>query len=222
MLRLMRKDLMLNWSMLLLMLALIAGMTVYMGAGDAPPMEPLTVVMVIASAICMTIPAREDRFKATGFTCSLPVARKQVTLARYILPILLFPFLLAFVVLLHTAVRGFRLPAEIRQPGAVLFLLAVYLLTICVFFPFTVRFGFLGLMIGLVALQVLSVVFLMLASRRARISAVSLANGAGSILRGLEAAVGPAGYFGIILAALFCLYAVSFLVSDAVFRRKEL
>jgi hypothetical protein len=222
MLRLMRRDLMLNWNMLLLMLALVAGMTVYMGSENAPPTETLAIVMVICSAICLTIPAREDRFHAAAFTCSLPVSRTRVTLARYLLPVVLFPFLLALVVLLHGAIRGFRFPADILEPGAILFLLALYLLTIGVFFPFTIRFGFTGLMIGLIALQVLSVALLMLSTKGTRAGMADLAGGIASLFAGLEAGIGKAAYLGLLLAALLCLYAASFLASDAIFRRKEL
>lgn len=222
MLRLMRKDLMLNWYMVLLLFALTAGMTLYMGADDTPPLEPLAIVMVASSVMGLTLPAREDRFKASGFTCTLPVTRRRVTLARYLLSVLQFPVLLAFIVLVLAAARGFRLSAEILRPGSILFLLAVYLLTLSIFYPFTVRFGFLGLMVGLVAFQVAGLALMALVSRRAHVNIVSLAGAISSPLRDLEAAVGTAAYFGIVLAALACLYGASFLVSDAVYRRKDM
>jgi hypothetical protein len=222
MLRLMRKDLMLNWNVLLIMLALVAGMSAYAGLGEAPVLELIGMLMVATSIFCTTMPAREDRFKAAGFTCSLPVTRSQVMRARYVLPLLLFPVVLCLIIALLWALRGFVMPRGLLEPGAILLLAGVYVIASSIFMPFTIRFGFLGLMIALVVLQVVGLALLMLASRQAAFSVARVVLGIGAALRSLDESLGKTAYYGIVSAALLGIYASSYFVSNALFRRKDL
>jgi hypothetical protein len=91
MIKLLRKDVMLNWTMLVWLLALVAGMAIYLSVGSAPPEELIAIVMLVASMLGMMIPAREDKFKAAAFSCSMPITRTRIMLARYLLPPILFP-----------------------------------------------------------------------------------------------------------------------------------
>jgi hypothetical protein len=118
--------------------------------------------------------------------------------------------------------RGFHLPPALFSPGMILLFLAVYLLTISVFFPFLIRFGFIGLGIGLVGFQVLGIVLMMLASRRAQFSVVTLIQGIASGLGRLRTAAGAPAYHLIILLFILGLYAASCAVSIAILKRKDL
>ncbi len=221
MLRLMRKDLLLNWNILLIMLALIAGMIAYQGLGDAPSLELIGILMVATSIVSTTMPAREDRFRAAGFTCSLPVTRSQVMRARYVLSLLLFPIILCLIIVLLWAMRGFVIPRGVLEPGAILLLAGVYVIAISIFMPFTIRFGFLGLMIALVMLQVVGLALLALASKGS-FSVARVVVGIAAGLRSLDESLGKTAYYGMVSASLLTIYSASYFVSSALFKRKDL
>ena len=153
------KDLILNKKFLLLIGILYI---LYMGLFFSRIDNPRVVALVI-TFMCFILPVmiytREDRFKATVMSCSLPATRKQIILARYILGWLLMIIAYVLAVTAIIAVPGHKLgPADLFNARTIVLALALMTLYFSFLMPLLIRFGTVGFFVFLISLQVLGLI----------------------------------------------------------------
>jgi ABC-type transport system involved in multi-copper enzyme maturation permease subunit len=90
-LKLIRKDYVLSWTMPLWMAGSLALNVVIQAFEQTLPTFSLVFGSVIAGFLPVMISGREDRYHTNAFTCSLPVRRSQIVLARYLVGVALYP-----------------------------------------------------------------------------------------------------------------------------------
>lgn len=226
MLKLMRKDLVLYRSMVPWIAVSIAMNVVILAIERDRSASPLGFGAFIAGFLPVMISGGEERSRTSAFACSLPVRRSRIVLARYLLPFALFPGWMAYCVGLVWALDGFRLPVDLLRLDVIASALAVQALTVSVTTPLILSLGFIGLVVGLVAVQVLALGVLIVGPRfglRHGILAIEDAvRSIGPGLRALRASMGGPAFYLAEFAALAALLALSCTVSCALFRRRDL
>jgi hypothetical protein len=225
-LKLMRKDLLLSWSLLLAILGGIAADTLIWAIEGGRAGFVLAFGSTIAGFLPIMICGRDDRYRTNAFSCALPVSRRQIVLARHLLCPALFPGWMLFLVLLLWAFSGFRFPAELLRPDAYVTALAVQALAVAVFVPLMLRFGFKGFLYGLIGLQVLGLLVLVVGSRVGLAGGILAFEGAigriGPGVRDLRAWMGDAAFFPAAFAAIAAVLGLSYLVSCMLYQRQDL
>jgi hypothetical protein len=164
--------------------------------------------------------SRDDKFKSLAFGLSLPTTRAAFLGARYILSWALMAVVYAAGAALMSAFRGGR-------PGlSSAFELKIVLLTLTItallfgfLMPLTVRFGWMGLIILLVCVQVLGVFALIFRSllRLLKPAVTAVPHALDASLSSL----GPVATSVIVLALAGFLTAASYGAAVALFRRME-
>lgn len=136
---------------------------VYTVLNNDSPRSWMIFATIYASFLASVIYLREDKFRATAWSCALPVTRLEIVRARFIgswiavlLALVAALGIVAFVPGSKVSVAGILEPSTLLIAGSVVTFVLVFML------PFTMRFGFLGVMIFLVGSQVLAVVVLLL------------------------------------------------------------
>ena len=225
-LRLMRKDLLLNRSMVVLMAACIVLLVVLFsfGVGAREPV-PVEVVVCIAafcgSLLAALFAGRDDRYRTAAFDLGLPVTRRQIVLSRYLLSLLGLPVWIGIIAITRWACRWPFFPAEALAPPNLVLALAAFVAGMGFVFPLVARLGFQGLLHGLVGLLVLAL--LVVASVRLFPAARSVFQVPGNIaplLHALHARLGDPRHLLLAAAALFVLYGLSFAVAEALYKGK--
>jgi hypothetical protein len=230
--RLVRKDLLLNGNML----AWLAGGLVMMvvlirlvGRSVGEQMSPMPFGLILffgsfyGSLLPLMVAARADRFRTGGFDASLPVTRRQLLAARYLLPLLLLPEWVALICGIIWALSGWRLPPEALHAETLLLAPTALVITMGVFFPAVMRLGFVGLLYGAVGLQVVGLVFLVTVRSVPGVRGVFDAiTRIGPSLRRLHAGIGDPWYALLVIAVLIGVTLLSFLAADALYRGRDL
>jgi len=150
---LLRKDAILNGKVFLSLLWLFVWIAYAAGQLNAAGMAT-TIGAIAATLMTVTLGAREDRFHATAVVYSLPVTRRQVVIQRFVGGHLIG--VLAFVIasVLMVAVPWSKHTwAYVWDPRTVLFALVTIMVTIALSMPLVLRFGVMGLMVGLGGIQ---------------------------------------------------------------------
>jgi hypothetical protein len=225
-LRLMRKDLMLSWTMPLWMAGALALNVVIQTFEETLPVSTLGFGSFIAGFLPVMISGREDRFRTNALACSLPASRWQIVLARYLVGPALYPLWVVFWTLLAWPFSGGRFPVEMLRADTLAAGFAVLVLTTAVLTPLIIRFGFNGFLYSLIGLQVVGLFVLLAGPRfglRGGILAIEDAvKGIGPGLRALRASMGDAAFFPAASAAVVAAFGLSCLASCAMFRRRDL
>jgi hypothetical protein len=227
--RLIRKDLVLNrWMVALVAVGIVTVVAIlYLGVGTSREGgPPSSVVLFIASWAGSLVPSlfagRDDRFRTFSFDLGLPVTRGRVVLARYLLALLLVPVWIALVAAARWACGWSRFPVEFVHPESLVLGLAASVAGMGLVFPLVVRVGFMGLLYGLVGLQVLGLVTVV-AVRQVPAASAALSQ-AGRIvpaLAGLRARLGDPVFLAAAAGALLALNALSFAAARALYRRRD-
>jgi hypothetical protein len=224
MLRLMQKDLILNKKLLLINAVIMLATLSYFAAGSTrtPPQVFAAFASLMMAILPATLITQADKFKAMTMGCSLPVGRKAIVQARFALAVamalagLLMAFLLG--VLVPFSNYGF---ADLFAGKPILTALTGLGLVLSLILPFTLRHGLKGLLLLLVAFQVLGVVLITAAQlTRSSLDQEVIEAIAGSVTR-LHGALGPTGFSLFMMAALSVLLSASYLVSVRVFQNRE-
>src|SRR5512139_2329273 len=123
--------------------------------------------IVLTSVMCVFLPitviVREGKFRAAALTCSLPVTRGEIVRARYGLSIGLGSCLIAVAVAAGLLCPWSHLAAaKLVAPRALLLALTMIVLEVALLLPFLLRFGWIGIIALLIALQALGIVALTL------------------------------------------------------------
>ncbi len=219
-----RFDLVLNAKALLLNGLIFSVFLVFMAHnGEIPIGEYAVVGALMFSFSNLTVLTREDRFKTAILLCSLPVKRRTIVLGRYVLAALsglvgiAYASLLTLLPTAQVLTEGTSV-LSVVGPATVAIVLGNSLLM-----PFTIRFGFIGVMVFLVAGQVLGIAVLAIWRRvqgAAELKDV-IARGIGSV-RDLQQSTDP-WVFGVGVAILLLIgLVVSCWISARVFERKAL
>ena len=224
-LKLIRKDFVLSWTMPLWMAGSLALNVVIQASEQTLPSFSLVFGSVIAGFLPVMISGREDQYRTNAFTCSLPVRRSQIVLARYLVGVALYPAWVVCCVLLAWLFSGRSFPVEMLRPQLLATGAAVLVLTIAALSPLMFRFGFMGFLFGLIGLQVLGLLVLVAAPRlglRSGILAIEDAvKSVGPGLRTLRASVGSAAYYPAAFATVAAIFGLSCLLSCALYRRRD-
>lgn len=152
----------------------------------------------------LTILTREDLAKASAAVCYLPVSRRDIVRARVLLSwLLMVGGTLVFFAFASLA-PGSRVGGGGLFSPALLFLaLGMLVVVAALMLPFTIRFGFMGLIAFLVAAQGAGILLLFTAGDRG--SSLSPRAFAGMVTQGLEALRAQSGIvlFYFILTTVF-------------------
>lgn len=225
-LRLMRKDLLLSRGLLFAVLGGIAANSLIWAIEGGRAGFVLAFGSVIAAFLPVMISGRDDRYRTNAFACALPVSRRQIVMARYLLCPVLFPAWMLCLVLLLWTFSGFRLPAELLRPDAYITALGVQALAVALFAPLMIRFGYKGFVYGLIGLQVLGLLVLVVGSRIGLAGGIRAFEGAiGSIgpgVRELRDRMGDTAFFPAAFAAVAAALGFSFLASCMLYQRRDL
>ncbi len=163
MLKVIKKDLILNRNVALINLAIMGATLLFLATMDEafPPRLFAGFGGVMMSALPAILVTREDKFDAMALGCSLPIRRRTIVQGRFVLSVgmaflgLTVGFLLgAFVPFTAFA------PGDLFVWGPILTGLSCMVIVLSFLLPVTLRFGVKGILIFLVGSQVLGVVLL--------------------------------------------------------------
>jgi hypothetical protein len=228
MLKLMRKELIFNRNNLLIVLAIMTGFLMFFLARTEHFKSSgfmMFSAFYVGASLCVTLASQEDKHKTGALTCSLPCRRKDVVRARFALT-----WALMLATLIYTTFLAAVLPfsrAEVGQAlnlKVVLVTLLILTVIFAVMLPFIIRFGVMGVLVVLVAAQLLGVITLFLASffKAGRGSLLSPLSAA---IRGLKFLAGPDSqpvHLVLTATGILVLNAAALVISQALYARKEL
>lgn len=224
MLKVIYKDLVLNRNALIINWTLFGLFFVYMAAQADMRPTPFVVFSAVMSTFApFTLLTREDKFKGMVLGCSLPVTRRTIVTARYGLTIGLAILGLAGAITLGIVLPFSHLtPGGLLAPRVILSGLTVTGIIIALMLPFTIRFGFFGLVVFMVVMQIIGIaLFLMVQVTRSdgdrRLIAAVLES-----IRTAKAALGTPVFDVIVLTALVVGVALSYGLSVGILERREL
>jgi len=172
---------------------------------------------------------REDKFRATGWTCILPIKRIELVRARFIVSWAMVVAALGGSTLLAAVVPGTKFPVgEIFDTSTLLIVAALTTLIFAWVLPFSIRFGMVGIMFFLVGAQVGGVLLLFIGSRinrasgdsgrpiRTALAAISDA------LIGAREALSPALFTVVVVIVLTAANWLAYRFAAFLFNRREL
>jgi len=179
---------------------------------------------VAATLMTVTLGAREERFHAAAVSLSLPITRREFVRYRYLAGHLVgvAAFILTCVLM---AIVPWSKPtaAQIFDPRTMMFALVAVSLTIAFGLPFVLRFGVVGLFVGLGSLQLIGLATFLLGA------AVSGALGIRGVFVACERIIisthqglGSAAYAAELLAAVALVTWMSYRVSLWLIERRDL
>jgi hypothetical protein len=226
MLKLLRMEYLLNRRQILIMLAIFSGYFLFMAYRiDSPRVFLVTLCLMMGLAVPFGFVGREDKFKTAALVCSLPVRRTTIVLAKYAVSGIAMGLGLAYGLLLATALPFTKISvAEILTVKSVLISLFLVSLLSSFIIPFTIRFGLAGIIIFLVSGQLLGVVALILAQLLGR-GPNPLRSAITAIEKGLRTLLyhgATPGFLALLAAAIIAVNGLSFLVSRALYARRDL
>jgi len=177
--------------------------------------------------IPITLFSREAKFKAAAFNLSLPTTRAELLRARYALSWGLMTVLYAASGGVAAVLPGGKLPAGVFfDIRAVLMVLPLMAVAFAVIMPLLVRYGWAGLIALLVAMQLLGIVLMAVASllkngRSLTRLFVAVLTFIPRTVDGLLSSAGPAATTALVLAAALIVTCASYGVSLALFKARE-
>jgi hypothetical protein len=118
---------------------------------------------LIGALMTVSICAREDKFGATAFLASLPVSRRSLVWARYVLALVTGAGSMAAVAAMSAVLPwSVQSVTEAFEPKTLLLGVTVAGVSVAMLMPLAIRFGVLGLLGFFAALQVAGIALLML------------------------------------------------------------
>ena len=224
MLRVMKKDLILNRTALVSNLVIMTGFLVFMSSWEEGASTGAFAFFagIMMAFVPIMIVTREDKFKAMALGCSLPVTRETIVRARFLLAVgssVLGIFLaLTLGALAPTSQMGV---SELFRPAVVFHALSVTTLVVAILLPFTLRFGALGLIMVLASFQVLGIVALTMVKSTQSSADKRFVDSIIQTVSDLYAWAGAGGFYLLLLAFLGLVLWVSYAVSVWIFRKRE-
>lgn len=219
-----RKDLLLSRRELVLNAFIITvSLGVLLSLGEHSARGVAFFAGLMAAVFPVTIVTREDKSGAMALSCSLPVTRRTIVRARYVLGValaILGVFLaLAVAVLVPTS----TLPASaLFSRSPVQLALSLALLVMSLMLPLTLRLGAMGLIALLVVLQVIGVVLLTVVQLTGSNADLWLITALVDGVRAVHGALGGPGFGLLLWVGLGGLLLASYRLSVHLFERREL
>lgn len=174
------------------------------------------------SMMPIAMASREDKFKTTVTTCSLPVTRNAIMLSRYLGAWLIIACGILYTIVMLLVFRAVGWSTEGMFTIRKLFdALTIFTLIIGVTMPFIMRFGMYGLIGLLVVAQVL-LFFLLMLTKMFRGSITALFKAIEDFIAAVQGLQASVGYYPVILLILIAINLLSLGLSTSVFKRKEL
>jgi ABC-type transport system involved in multi-copper enzyme maturation permease subunit len=222
---LIRKDVVLGRRTLIVngSLALVAPFILLMP--DEPP--PVILYVLYVGLLCTMLPvsliAKEEKFSATAFTCSLPVTRRDIVTSRYVGGWFIAGGWMAVVLAVGLTAPAVRDLWSGGGGGALLAGFAMLGLAMAIVVPFTIRFGMNGLLFGLVGLQVLGMALFLVALATGGLDGIERAvETVVDAVGGYHERVGPAGFAATVIFGVALLNWASWRASLRIFRTRDL
>lgn len=224
--KLLMRDALLHGRMLLISYGIFAAFQLYFVLRVDSSRFWLVAATIYASFLAITVFAREDKFQSTAWTCTLPVSRRAIVQARFVEAWILVAASLAIATLVAAVLPGSRVDVSaVVQTDALLLAATVVTLVVSLMLPFLVRFGLLGVLIFLVAMQVIGsgllVVTVMLGNRDGGRVNLGLHAIAGAV-RAAHAALPPVVFDLLAVALLFVVNWLGYRLAVFFFDRREL
>jgi ABC-type transport system involved in multi-copper enzyme maturation permease subunit len=183
---------------------------------------------IMCAFLAVTLIARDDKLKANSLTCSLPVTRRSVVLARYVegITLGLLGIVVAVVVGLITPWSVLD-PRELLTGRTVMVGVTVVTITIALVLPFLLRFGIWGLFGLLIGAQLLGVFVTLLGMALERTN--PLRHGIYAVVQTVEtsvasfyASLSTLGFAAMSMGLLVALLALSYGVALVAFAHRDL
>jgi len=216
------KDLILNRNAIFVNVVILGAFLIYAVWDRVPAGVYAFFAAIMFSFLPIPVVTREDKYKAFALTCSLPVTRRTIVQARYVVT-LGFAVGGVLLAMILAAVLPFS-SLDIRvlfSPGPTLTALTVVTVITALLLPFTLRFGFFGLLVVLVVLQVLGVVLFTVAELTQSSADKRLVAAIAGSARSLAGDIGVPAFTALAGVCLAGIVLLSFLVSVRVFERRE-
>jgi hypothetical protein len=225
--RLLLRDWILHRNALVPIVAIFGAFQVYFVLNADKPRLWIIFTSIYVSFLTVVPFTRDDKFQSAAWSCTLPVCRADLVRARYAGAWVAVAggFLVAFsvaVLLPRSKLRGV-LPVN---PESLLLAGAVVTVILLLVLPFTIRFGFVGLVIGLAALQILGGVTFVFSKALGRQDRVE--GGVAAVFRpfidgilAVRESLSPPGFFLAALVLLILLNWAGYRFALALFRRRE-
>ena len=226
--RLLLRDWILHRHALVPVLAIYTAFQTYFVLQVNSPRAWVVFTAIYISFLTITPFTRDDKYRAVAWSCTLPVSRAELVRARYVGVwfVLAAGFLIAYS--LAGLVPGSKLAgAFLADPETLLLGGAVASIVLVFVLPFTIRFGILGVVIGLAGLQLLAAAAFVTAKLTGGLNRIEggvagvfrpLVDGIVAVRESLE----PAGFFLAALTVLVLLNWAGYRLALALFRRREL
>lgn len=223
--RVMRKDLILNRNLLVINSVVFAACLTFFAVweADVPPRVYAGFSALMLAFLPATMITREDKFNGMALGCSLPVRRRTIVRARFVLSegIALLGILVSFLLGGFLPFSNFR-PGDLFAWGPLMTGLVMITLVLSVLLPFTLRYGMKGVLLLLVSAQVLGAVLLTIMQVTQSSADKRLMERIVGGFSRLHILLGDRGFNAFLLAFLVGALAISYLVSVRVFERREL
>jgi len=157
-----RKDLLLNGKQFWGLIPWFAWAAYALGQEHMGAMTAVSGAL-IGALMTVSICAREDKFHATAFLASLPVARRTFVQARYLLALVVGAVSMAGVAAMSAVLPwSVQSVAEAFEPKTLLLGAAVAGVSVAMLMPLAIRFGLLGVIGFFAVLQVAGIALLVL------------------------------------------------------------
>jgi hypothetical protein len=171
---------------------------------------------------------RDDKFGTLAWSCTLPVSRADLVRGYYVTAWALVAGMFVVALCLAAFVPGSKLSGlMLLDPDRLLLAAGITTFILALLLPFTIRFGFMGVLMLLVVLQIIGAAMFVVAKTTGSMDAVE--GGIGAAFRALASGVAalretlPLTVFQLVmLLALVLVNWASFRISLALFRRREL
>ena len=222
MLTLIRKDLLLHKTAFY---GYMPVLVIYLGylAGQVSSLNVfITFTCIMAAILPMVLITREDKFGAEAFVCSLPVTRRGVVHAKYVMCWSTSLILTVIGLILYSVFAAEGRPAiwSISTASRVLLTLS---LGLGVALPFSLRFGWMGLIVGLIGMQILGIVTLLLVTTFATNLRLSdTFNAVSRFIEGMHSQLGSPLFLAAVIAVVTIFNLTSCQIAVAWFARREL
>lgn len=218
------KDLLLNRTTLMVNLAVFIatfGLLTSMGV-DSPRVVAVFAGLMVAF-IPVTLVTREDKARTMALSCSLPVSRRTIVRARYVLGLAMATTMaLALLTAAGLVPTSGLVLLEVLRPSTLLLCLSIVVILVSLLLPLTFRFGAMGVFALLAAFQVLGVVLLTIAQVTHSNADLRIASTLVQGVRSVAAALGMPLFYLVLGVTLAALVAASYRASVFVFERKDI
>jgi len=217
------KDLIFSKYTLLIFLPMISLLVPLYTTRGLPAGIFVAFVALMTAFIPLSLLAQEDRFRSLILTCSLPVTRPMIVRAKFV-----GGWIMALAVCLYGLFLGLLLPGskltmeEVFTVRNVFVILTLITLALAFLMPFTLRYGFVGMMVLLIGFQLLGVLLMLsTATGLTGISLRTLIPATRETMTSWHSQLGATLFYTLYLLVLVGLNAGSCRLTQSVFQRRD-